>query len=253
MASLAGRQPGPAPLVLQLFSRRWWWVTLLVIAAVGVMAGLGNWQLARLDQRRARNAQQQRMLASAPLDLARAQWPADLQPLHMQPASVSGEFDYAQQVLLKEQLYVGQAGVHLITPLRIAGTNQAVLVDRGWISYAASLGDLAQYNEAPGKRVEGWLHLTQLLPGGRTEPPPAAARKEWYRTDIAGIQAQLAYPLLPMYLEAGSSAPAAPGLLRFEPDVVFDDGPHMGYALQWFLFCGLLAVGYLSFVRRNGV
>ena len=56
-----------------------------------------------------------------------------------------------------------------------------------------------------------------------------------------------------MYLEAGSSAPAAPGLLRFQPDVVFDDGPHMGYALQWFLFCGLLAVGYLSFVRRNGV
>ena len=43
MASLAGRQPGPAPLVLQLFSRRWWWVTLLVIAAVGVMAGLGSW------------------------------------------------------------------------------------------------------------------------------------------------------------------------------------------------------------------
>ncbi len=253
MAALAGPQPAAAPLVGQLFSRRWWWVTLLVIAALGVMAGLGNWQLVRLDERRVRNAQQQAMLAGPQLDLAVLQWPADLKPLHMQPAAVSGEFDYAQQVLLKEQLYVGQAGVHLITPLRIAGSNRAVLVDRGWISQAASMGDLAQFEEPAGKRIEGWLHLTQLLPGGRTELPPAEPRTAWYRADIAGIQAQLAYPLLPMYLEAGPGSPAAPGLRRFEPDIAFDDGPHMGYALQWFLFCGILAVGYVSFVKRNGV
>ena len=253
MAALAGPQLAAAPLVWQLFSRRWWWVTLLVIAALGVMAGLGNWQLVRLDERRARNAQLQAMLAGPQLDLAVMQWPADLKPLHMRPAVVSGEFDYAQQVLLKEQLYVGQAGVHLITPLRIAGSDHAVLVDRGWISQAASMGDLSQFEEPAGKRIEGWLHLTQLLPGGRTEPPPAEPRTAWYRADIAGIQAQLAYPLLPMYLEAGPGSPAAPGLRRFEPDSVFDDGPHMGYALQWFLFCGILAVGYVSFVKRNGV
>ena len=200
MAALAGSQPAAAPLVGQLFSRRWWWVTLLVIAALGVMAGLGNWQLVRLDERRVRNAQQQAMLAGPQLDLAVLQWPADLKPLHMQPAAVSGEFDYAQQVLLKEQLYVGQAGVHLLTPLRIAGSNHAVLVDRGWISQAASMGDLAQFEEPAGKRIEGWLHLTQLLPGGRTEPPPAEPRTAWYRGYIAGIQSQLAYPLLPMYL-----------------------------------------------------
>ena len=53
-----------------LFSRRWWWVTLIVLVLMAVFARLGFWQLDRLEQRRAANAQ---LIAAAPEMLAMLQ------------------------------------------------------------------------------------------------------------------------------------------------------------------------------------
>ena len=41
----------------KIFSRKWWFATLLVIAGTLVLIRLGIWQLDRLEQRRAFNMQ----------------------------------------------------------------------------------------------------------------------------------------------------------------------------------------------------
>jgi surfeit locus 1 family protein len=56
-------------LLLKMFSFKWLFTTLLVVAGTGVCVRLGIWQLDRLEQRRAFNAQVTSMRASEPLDL----------------------------------------------------------------------------------------------------------------------------------------------------------------------------------------
>ena len=58
-----------------LFSRRWWWKTLIVLLAMAAMAALGFWQLDRLDQRRAFNLQRRAALAAPPFELTGAPSP----------------------------------------------------------------------------------------------------------------------------------------------------------------------------------
>jgi cytochrome oxidase assembly protein ShyY1 len=58
-----------AELLRALVGRRWRWVTLAVLALMLVLARLGIWQLDRLAERRAANAQLAAALSAAPIDL----------------------------------------------------------------------------------------------------------------------------------------------------------------------------------------
>ena len=53
----------------ELISRRWLWITLVVLALMTLLARLGFWQLDRLEQRRTANAQLMAALESAPIAL----------------------------------------------------------------------------------------------------------------------------------------------------------------------------------------
>ena len=55
----------------RMFSRKWLLTTILVIAAMAVMARLGIWQLDRLHQRRAFNARVSAQIDRPPLDTER--------------------------------------------------------------------------------------------------------------------------------------------------------------------------------------
>ncbi|MDX1613768.1 MAG: SURF1 family protein [Candidatus Promineifilaceae bacterium] len=237
-----------------LVSRRWVLVSLLVVAGVILLAWLGFWQLDRLAQRQARNAELVRQLSAAPLDLNRATLPDDLTTLRDRSVIVNGRFDYGQQLLLTQQSWQGRPGAHLITPLILNGGGRAVLVDRGWIpAEEVRQADLTSFAESRVGSVNGVIQLTQTLPGGRSVVPDAP-QKTWYRVDIEAIEAQMPYELLPVYVQqtpegGGNGRGELP--YRAEPEYDLSDGPHLGYALQWFAFAIMLAVGYVYYVARR--
>src|SRR5574341_165783 len=150
--------------LLKLFSRRWWFTTLLVIAAVGLMIRLGIWQLDRLEQRQAFNAQVESARAGAMLHLNQQQ-PADLEKMEWRAVQMTGEYDFAHQVAVRNQYYAGQYGYHLLTPLlshpsiakRSGQVGLAVLVDRGWIPAHGNSRpqDWHQYDMPGEVKVEG--------------------------------------------------------------------------------------------------
>lgn len=235
-----------------LFSARWWWATLLVIAGVVVLARLGVWQLDRLAQRRSLNAATVEQLATPPLVLSGGILPAAPEGLHNRPAAVNGRYDYSQQILLTQQSWNGAPGVHLVTPLIIDGSDKAVLVDRGWIPAAeVEAGSLARYDEVDEESVSGAMQVSQTLSRGRGSAADTPTR-QWYRIDIEAIQAQIPYELLPIYLlliPDGDTPQVLP--YRSEADIDLSDGPHLAYAIQWFLFALILAAGYLRYVSLH--
>ena len=163
-----------------------------------------------------------------------------------------------------QQRYNERLGQHVITPLQIAGSDQAVLVNRGWIP--GSDDGLAAWPDFPVTgvvTVTGYIRPAETLPNRSRTPLPeivapaasTAPQQEWFRVDVAGIAAQLPYPLLSFYIQQAPEAdvpPASDALpYRLPLEVDLSDGSHLGYAVQWFSFSLMLGVGYIYYIHKQ--
>jgi len=242
-----------ANIVKLLFSRRWWWVTLVVILGIGVLARLGIWQLDRLEQRRAANAALRQQLAAGPISLNDPSLdPAALTEMSGREARATGRFDFSEQVLLQLQKFEGAPGGHLVAPLRLDGREDALLVDRGWIPEAElAPQQWGQYDVAGAVTVTGTIRLSETARGVE---PPSEPQQAWYRVNVEAIERQLPYDVFPVYLLQSPPAGGNVALpYREEVEVDLSEGPHLSYAIQWFAFALMLGAGYVYYVHRDEV
>jgi len=237
-----------------IFSRKWLFATLFVLGGTLILIRLGNWQLDRLDQRRAFNAQVEAARSQPVLNLA-AEIPADLSGMEWRSVQIVGTYDFENQIAIRNQYYGDQYGYHLLTPLHFSGT--AVLVDRGWIPADgnSTAADWRKYDEAGEVKVIGQIRLGQGKPafGGVADALPAdGSRLEiWNNADVAEISKQLPYPLLTVYIQASPDPADAEPPIPFQPELELTEGPHFGYAMQWFIFAAILFFGYPFYVRKQ--
>ena len=249
-----------APRGPQTPARRPWLGPLVaagVILAALVMAGLGAWQLQRLAERRAENAQLAARLAEPAVNLNTQ---PGLRAQEYQPVQATGTFDFAQEIVLRNRAYREQPGVHVLTPLRLTGSDAVVLVDRGWLPFSAAEPAARAEFQAPAGEVTvtGLARLSQsrsmpFLPADPTLTPGEARLDAWFWADLPQIETQLPYPILSFYLEADAPAGAAPLSVLPFPTHEYDlsDGPHLSYALQWFGFTATLVIGSLVLWRQQ--
>ncbi len=241
-----------------IFTPRWVITTLLAATAVAGMVRLGIWQLDRLEQRREFNSRVMAQIEAPELSLP-AQIPDDannLYDMEYREVSASGAYDYQNEVLLRNQAREGLPGYHLITPLRLTGSKYAILVDRGFVTLEEGNPEArTAFTQAGPVQVSGILKRP-VIPRYFGVPDPTLAPGEtrldaWNALHVDRIEAQTGYPLLPVILLAAPD-PAHPGPPYpsvEQPDL--SEGPHMGYALQWFSFAGILAIGYPFFLRKQ--
>jgi len=233
--------------------RRWSFFALAIVVGLACVR-LGIWQLDRLADRRAQNAA---MLAQ--LNLPALSLPEDLdgpQDLAFRRAAARGTFDPSQEIYLSGRSRDGVAGVHVVTPLHLDGSDQTLLVDRGWIP------DPVYRTESQDTwSIEGPIELSGVLLPTQPEPslavladrlpgPGEPRLRSWRALSIPGIRAQLPYPILDLYLMQESS-PAADGAPEPTPELDLSEGPHLGYAIQWFAFAAIAFVGGILWRRRR--
>lgn len=240
-----------------MFSRRWLGLTLLAILAVGVMVRLGIWQLDRLEQRRAFNARVSAQLEAPPLELTSEALDLDLYAMEYRQVVVQGEYDHAQEVIHRNQVWGNQYGMHVYTPLVVAGTDSAILVNRGWLpADQAAPEERASYQEMGEVTVEGVIRRFMNEPKIAGVPDPTLTPEQqrldaWNFIIYEKMQAQVDYPLLAVYVEQSPDEGRVELPYRVQSGVALDEGPHLGYALQWFSFAAILLVGYPFFVQKQ--
>lgn len=241
----------------RVISRRWWKTTILVLIAIAVMARLGIWQLDRLEVRRAFNTRVQTQLDQPTLVLEEAALDEDLENMEYRQVDVQGVYDHDAEVALRNQVWNNQAGVQLLTPLKIKGSDRVVLVNRGWIPYEDfTSGEWSKYAEPGLVEVNGMIRASEIKPdfGSRTDPIPISGEaplKAWHLANVGGISKQVPHELLPIYIQQSPDPEWIDMPYRSQPDLELTEGSHFGYAIQWFSFAGVLGIGYLFYIRRE--
>lgn len=232
--------------------RRTIFFVLFAIAAAAVCVRLGFWQLDRRAERRAFNAQLVDRLRAAPTPwLARAH---DDSAARWTRVTLTGLADYAHERVLASRTRDGSPGVHLLTPVRPLGGGDAVLVNRGWAYAPDGMSvDQARWREGDTLTVTGYVGQYSATPGAEMSNPRGGAPL-LRQLDRALVARALPYPIATVPVvatEARSTPPHAgehPARLLLP---TLDDGPHLGYAIQWFAFAAIAVVGVTVIAVRS--
>lgn len=219
--------------------------TLVTLAAVILMTGLGVWQLERAEQKRQRSAllaerQQQKSLTLTEV-IGQS---GDIRDF---PVQVTGKLDSQRLLLWDNRILSGRVGYEVLAVLE---TNEGnLLVNFGWLQ-APPYRDLLPQTDLPRGMVtlEGVVVVPQLNPMVR-ETNEAGWPRRVQQPDLDYLQTALDTRLLPFMLQVADTQPF--GLENNWKPVVMPAEKHLGYAVQWFgLALACLGVFILA-VRRK--
>jgi surfeit locus 1 family protein len=229
------------------------WIGALIVVATIVVSfvSLGNWQLSRHREVRLDNEVFSSRLTDVPidLDLMLASVGSSTDSLEYRRATTFGSFDPESEVLVRNQVNNGAAGFHVITPFRFDGGT--ILVNRGWVPLELDTPPIVAAPPPAGDiEVELVLRESQPIPRfGRVEPDGELTVIN--RVDLDRLGQQFA-DLAPVWALLGGTQdqqlPVPIDLPTFD-----DDGPHLAYAAQWYLFATIAVVGSALLIRSTAV
>jgi surfeit locus 1 family protein len=221
---------------------RRWLILLAALLGAALTARLGVWQLDRAAQKIALQA-----AIEAEGDkpaLTNAQLASEGQ-LHRRVA-LRGTWLAERTVWLDNRPMDGRTGFFVVTPLRLAGREDAILVQRGWAPRnQVDRQHLPPLNTPAGEvMVEGRLAASpsRLYELGEGSTGPIRQN-----LDPATFAVESGLKLLPPTVVQTRADAPDDMLLRHWPAPDLGLQKHYGYAFQWFALCALIVGLYVWF------
>ncbi len=227
-------------------------MVVLVVAFVS----FGFWQLRRLEERRNANAVIQARSSVPVQPLPEVVDPdatfVAVEGLPYRRVVVRGTYDADASVLVRSRALEGRPGFHVLTPLVTEG-GAAVVVNRGFAPFTGEPAEALAATRPPEGEVEvaGLLLETQERQGIGPTDPAGGVLTEIARVDLARLQQQNASDLYPVYLQLQTQSPPSGDLPVVLPEPEQSEGSHLSYAMQWFLFAAVGAVGWPVLLRHT--
>jgi len=233
-------------------TRRWLgWLSFVIVFAL-VCVGLAQWQWAR------------RLEAVAEIRTVAANWDAAPSTLdevlprgedlpaerEWTPVALEGEYVIDEELLVRNRPLAGRPGFEVLVPL-LLDDGRLMIVNRGWLPTGAEQDSPDAIPPAPEGRVDVVVRVKPSEPqiAGRGAPEGQIATIHLpelsERLDTIGEVVTGAYGLL------DSETPAPPERPVAAARPVADEGPHLSYTFQWYLFGLLGFVGYGWAIRNE--
>lgn len=229
----------------QLLRPQWIAFHVLVIAMIVVMVNLAFWQIDRHDERQEFNATLTARFDEpiVPLESLLGANPTDIE---WRTVQVTGTYLAGADVSVVNVSQDGRAGFDPVSAL-VMPDGRIVLVNRGFLPLAAP------FPAAPAGEVTvtGTVRSSAQRKPGQIADPKDGVLTEVQRIDIPRLDQQIDGDVVDVYVELLASEPAdSPALSRIaSPD--FTTGPHLSYAVQWFIFSAFAVFGWVVVVRRR--
>ena len=223
--------------------------TLATLCLMGLFVYLGLWQAGKGERLLAERTLFAARAKLGPLRLSGA--PVDLAAVRDAPIIVRGRYEPENGFFIDNRQHDGAAGLHVVTPLKIEGSETRILVNRGWVGWPNGRKVLPKVPTPEGVVEVSGIADVPVVKKFLLMPQHAEARTQlWMQMDVQRFSQQVPYAVQPVVL-LQNSADAQDGLIR-DWQAPEDRVPmHQSYALQWFGMAAALLVfyGYAS-VRR---
>jgi cytochrome oxidase assembly protein ShyY1 len=231
------------------FNRRWLGYLAFVVAFAIACSFLALWQLSRREE------------ARVEIELVEANWDRTPQPidtvltdldafdaeLKWMPVELVGHYLADEQLLVRGRPLGGVAGFEVLVPFEL-DDGAVFIVNRGWLPAGNEQDEPDSVPAAP----KGEVTVVARLKAGE----PIVAGRSAPEGQVATINLPAIAEMIdvPMYTSAygllaeEDPAPEIRPTAAVKP--VPDEGPHLSYAFQWFVF-GLLAFIGLAWALRQ--
>jgi cytochrome oxidase assembly protein ShyY1 len=224
-----------------LRSPRWLGYLALVVAFAIACCALGTWQLNRRAEALAEVARIDANYDADPMPVSEAlPTPTTFDVgQRWQVVALSGDYLAGEEVVVRNRPFEGSSGFEVITPFRL-DDGIVFMVDRGWIAQGSD-GRPSEYAAPPSGHVEveARLKAGEARIAGRT-----STGDELATIDLAELATRVGEPSYTgaygVLVQTGADTEEPP-LAAARP--ARDEGPHLSYALQWFVFALLGFVG----------
>ena len=239
------------------------WIVRHVAVAILVvtMLLLGFWQLRRLDEKRDYEALVEARQAEPAVDVATVvpageavDAPA-VDAVLYRNVTATGVYEDDDTVVVENRTFNGASGAWVLTPLRLAD-GSAVLVNRGFIGFdseGAIVAPPAPEGEVTVDRPRAAEPGTGSL---RSHGPPRVSSTSWPASTSLGWRPRSTTSCCRPTSSWSTAHPPEAAVPEGEPALVPlgtprpSEGPHLAYAVQWFIFTTIAAGGYVLLLRR---
>jgi cytochrome oxidase assembly protein ShyY1 len=224
------------------FTRRWLGIFLFTTVFAAASVALGEWQFDRREY-----AQQQIRMLDNNYDLVPGQIDLIIGDIDDEPAEskwrsveLTGEYLDDATTYVRNRVKQGTIGLEQLVPFELV-SGEIVIVDRGWVPADDKYENPRVTPETPDGEVTviARLYPDEPVVDGRSAP----------EGQIATINADTFAETLDapvykgLYGQLVSETPmSATGSLWSRP--LLDEGPHLSYALQWYVFALMGYFGY---------
>lgn len=212
---------------------------------IALTVWLGRWQAERADEKAALQAMFEARARETPLSLGGSSGPADA--LLFRRLRVAGRWIPEGQIFIDNRIQQGRAGFHVITPLAIAGSERAVLVNRGWTARTRDYPSPPVIPVPPGE-VEV-IGLATLPPRRVLElSGETISGNVWQNLSLERYAERMRLGLVPVVIAVDTPGE---GLIAVHerPDTGIEK--HREYELTWFSLAGTLAILWIVFAFRR--
>ncbi|MEU0835063.1 SURF1 family protein [Streptomyces sp. NPDC005969] len=238
-----------------LLTRQWLILALLALVLIPTMVELGFWQLHRHEHRVAQNSLISHNLKAKPVPVATLTSPGHTVPRsdYWRAVTATGTYDTKHEVVVRRRTSTdGSVGFHVLIPLDLKGGG-TVLVNRGWIPTADDQHAFPDIPAVPTGEVTvtGRLKADETTGASGIKDLSDLPDRQVMLINSAQQAKALSRPVLGGYIEQTAPEPRGdvPELIEAPDDSSI--GPHMAYAVQWWLFAAGVPAGYVVLARRE--
>lgn len=224
---------------------------LLIAGALALFVALGIWQLNRAQEK---EIIRDRILARSsmpPIELG-ATTVVTAEDF-FRKARATGRYLTEYQVFLDNKVHQGRAGLHVLTPLRIRGSDALLLVNRGWTPWGMDR-QKAPVAVPPAEEVTVTGQLSIPVPNPitlGTDGAPEGFARVWQNFDMDRYQSLVGAPVIGLVMELESASEMADLVREWPRNEDAWIKRHQAYAIQWFGIAALFIVIVIFSQRRK--